>query len=143
MAVIYCSTCGKQANDYDNICSNCGNPLKNNTPNQPNIVSAPQQPATKTDEITENIATIKKAANIIKILFIILAVISFIMALVALSNVDWDDDYFGLFVIYGVIGGILLVFSRFIEAFIKWKAYMLETNYEIVKNVKNNNNKVQ
>jgi len=131
---LLCSECGNQVNENDSVCENCGNPLS----------------AFIENEILENVEKIKTTADIVKLFFKILAYISFIAGIIILIP-SFDDIEYGDFTLLGlailccVIGGILLFISSIIETFIKWKAYMLETNYKIVKNTeceKNGTNKL-
>lgn len=117
---LLCSECGNQVNKNDSVCSNCGNPLS--------ILKT-----TETNEITKNIETIKKTANVVDILLKVVAVIFFVVGVLCLFG--WDDEVIVIAIFCGIIGAILLVVSNFIGAFIKWKAYMLETNYGILKNM--------
>ena len=119
MALLNCSECGNQVNENDNVCQNCGNSLSTFKETQSN-------------EIIENIEKIKEAANIIDILLKIVAILLLVIGFFCLLG--WDDEVIAIAISCGITGIFLLIMSNFVEAFIKWKAYMLETNYRIVKN---------
>ena len=139
MALIKCAKCGKEISDNAPDCIYCGNLLNQNMFNNENdSVSQncgnplPVFEETETNEIMENIEKIKEAANIIDILLKVVAVILFIVGFFCLFG--WGDIYEVIAICCGITGPILLVISNFIKPFIKWKAYMLETNYKISKN---------
>lgn len=127
---LLCSECGNQVNENDSVCQNCGNPLS----------------AFIENEILENVEKIKTTADIVKLFFKILAYISLIVGFISiLSGMENGSSYVVLGISCCIMGGILLFVSSIIETFIKWKAYMLETNYKIVKNTeceKNGTNKL-
>ena len=127
---LLCSECGNQISENDSVCQNCGNPLS----------------AFKENEIIENIEKIKETADIVKIFFNISASISLIVGFISiLFCMENGSSYMVLGISCCVMGSVLLFVSSIIETFIKWKAYMLETNYKIVKNTeyeKNGTNKL-
>ena len=164
MALINCSECGNQVNKNDSICQNCGNPLNQNmfNTNATNIFNQPQEETTTQklkcsecgnqvnendsicsncgcpliqNEITENIEKIKATADTVKLFLKLLSYISLIVGIISvLFGLENGSSYAILGILCCIIGGILLFVSSVIETFIKWKAYMLETNYKIVKN---------
>jgi len=121
---ILCDKCGNQVNESDNICQNCGNLLS--TFNE-----------TEQNEILENVEKIKVAADTINILLKGMSVILFLIGFIYMFQYG-DGPTFAIF--FGIIGFILLIISNFIKVFIKWKAYMLETNYKISINTENDKN---
>lgn len=127
-----CGSCGKKISDIDTVCHHCGALV--NEENTKFDYTNEEFEEENTDEIINNIETIKKAADIVKTLFIILAVLCFFASFVSLVNIENDEFFVLFFLVFGIAGAIILVISRFIEAFIKWKAYMLQTNYGILKN---------
>lgn len=132
---LLCSECGNQVNENDSVCQNCGNPLSAFIENE--ILE---------NEILENVEKIKRTADIVKLFYKILADISLIVGFISiLSGMENGSSYVVLGISCCIMGGILLFVSSIIETFIKWKAYMLETNYKIVKNTeceKNGTNKL-
>lgn len=136
-----CGSCGNKISDIDTVCHHCGAPV--NEENTKFDYTNEEIEEENTDEIINNIETIKKAADIVKTLFIILAVLCFFASFVSLVNLADGNEYFIIpFLVFGIAGAIILVISRFIEAFIKWKAYMLQTNYGILKNTEHTKNEI-
>ena len=80
------------------------------------------------DDISKNIKFFLKWAEIGKIIMIICAII---VALVSFGLIEDSDGFSLLF----LLGSALLVFFSFIfENGLKWKAYMLHTNFIKQKN---------
>ena len=139
MALIKCAKCGKEISDNAPDCIYCGNLLNQNMFNNENdsVWSNCNNPLStfRENEIIENIAKIKETADIVKIFFKISASISLVVGFVSiLFGIENGSSFVVLGISCCIMGGILLFVSSIIETFIKWKAYMLETNYKIVKN---------
>ena len=116
MALIKCPKCGKEISDKAPACIHCGSSINS----KKSIVIAE-------DETQKNIDTLNTLATVLRVIFIVAAIICF-MAAIGIG----DEEGFILFIpaISAIISGIIL------PAFIKWKALILKNVYDINRKLK-------
>lgn len=145
MDLINCSNCGREMRTDAIDCIYCGHPLKENTifMNEepikqpvPNHNQTMQSLKCDEQEVLTNIQNIKKIAKVLKVFFIILlGFFALLTVFLLFSFLSYpDDEMIGMLIISLVATGIVGVIMYCLDTFIKWKAYMLQTNYYIYKN---------
>ena len=114
MALIKCEECGNKVNETDSVCQTCGNPL-----------------SPLANEVLKNIDKIKIGASLVRKIFIMDGIMCIILTFFLTITTDVSTT---LSTCLGASGVFLIVLSPFIEAYINSKAYMLEINYQILRN---------
>ena len=133
-----CSECGSQVYSKSNVCNYCGSPNINeiNTTNS-NSMLKNKMSSCREREILSNVSKIESIAVIIKVFLIILLGICIFLMFFCIANCVDNSDNFGSIVLLflSIISmAIIGIVMYSLDTFIKWKAYMLETNYYIYKN---------
>lgn len=149
--LVNCKGCGKTTPATSENCIYCGAPIKavnkkDNTPrddhkeevnNKPIIKEEPTIKEEYNLEETNDkdvYATWKfyiKWAKTIKIICFIFAGLACLSALILIINESYEDSSELI-----PVGLFMLVYGIFIEKDLKWKAYMLKSNYHIMNNKK-------
>lgn len=155
MALIKCSECGNEISDEEERCVYCFCPIEEqhslenklmiNKTNDINKLSnkvksdmLKEKNKLKNErEILNNISRIKNVAKGVNILFWIMFCIFMISSVFFTIVSIPSGDMIGIIFLFLsiLLAVIFCVLAYTIPPFIKWKAYMLETNYYIYKQI--------
>lgn len=124
MKKIYCNQCEKNVISEHGRCSNCGLDLKNEASTRDFFN---HQELNETNDIVVTYQFFSKYANAAKMFCFVIALLMAFLSITLLYETD------GLSLILLLISILIVFYGILLEKHLKWKSYMLQTNYEIQK----------